>query len=365
MIEAVIIGHDHKNGREGQVTLNNPSDRPIGLMTYTEPFSVRIPKARLFLNDDVGSAMNQNVSFSGTPELVHDGTDTASWTGAIVKGTWDLSDTTNPKAGSNCVSLTGGENSDETTYDDGTTTDIGSYTALTGQMRLETYNGALNSILLSFNLAGVPVGNAVDLNDYINTGTLDSYQGFVIPKASFGLSGQTIDAMQMILSRSGGPKPTFRFDQLQWEASGDPVVFTATTSVGTRFYINEIRVSLADNITSIVTGSSTAYPTMPGLAYDAILGVTALGNGVVFTSIQGGEVSFSATLRQLGDFIGVGLDLVSAISDGTNTHIVLSIKFPDPIILVGDTKDKLTFTISDDLSGLLQFIAIARGAIEV
>jgi hypothetical protein len=41
------------------------------------------------------------------------------------------------------------------------------------------------------------------------------------------------------------------------------------------------------------------------------------------------------------------------------------IEFPEPIILNGTNDDFLSYTINDNLSGLLQFTAAARGALEV
>lgn len=363
-IEATIVGHDHKNGLEGQATLNNPKGRPIGLMVYTESFTLLNPEVHPFLNDDFGIAMNQNVSFSGSPELVHDGTDNAGWTGSAVSGTWDFSDTTNPQAGANCVSLTSGVNNDEALFSDGTTTDMSGFTALTGQFRLDTYNSANNSVLISFSLAGAPVGNSININDFINAGILDVYQGFAIPKSEFGLTTQTVDEMNMVLVRSGGPQPTFRFDVLQWEQTGNPVIFTSSTPKRTRFHVTEIRLGLADNITGIVTGSTTTYPTMLGLAYDALLGVSTLSNGITFSRVQSGKTVFAITLKQLGDFLSSGSNIVNAISDGTNTFITLQVTFPEAVILDGNAGDFLSFTINDNLSGLLQFTAVARGSIE-
>ena len=363
-MEVLLLGHDHKNGLEGQATLNNPVGRPIGLMTYTERFAVLNPEVHPFLNDDFGVAMNQNVTFSGTPELVHDGTDNVGWTGSAVAGTWDFSDTTNPQAGSNCVSLTSGVNNDEALFSDGTTTDMNGFTALTGQFRLDTYNSANNSVLISFSLAGTPVGNSIDINDFINAGILDIYQGFAIPKSEFGLTTQIVDEMNVVLARSGGPQPTFRFDVVQWEQTGNPLIFKATTPKRTRFHVTEIRIGMADNVTSIITTTTSSYPTMPGLAYDALLSVSTLSNGITFSRVQSNETVFAITIKQLGDFLSAGSNLINAISDGLNTFFTLQVIFPEAVILEGNTSDFLSFTINDDLSTLLQFTAVARGSIE-
>ena len=105
---------------------------------------------------------------------------------------------------------------------------------------------------------------------------------------------------------------------------------------------------------------------MHGLAYDALLGVSALTNGLNFQRIQGGKVSFAVSIKQLGDFLSTGSNIVNAISDGTNTFLTLLIEFPEPIVLEpGNAENFLSFTVNDDLSGFLQLTAAARGAVEV
>ncbi|KKK52780.1 hypothetical protein LCGC14_3101460, partial [marine sediment metagenome] len=282
------------------------------------------------------------------------------WTGAALAGTWNFAD-------SGKVSLTSGNNNDAATFDENTgyDVDMDGFTTLTGKINLTTYNEVNNSINVVFDLDGVPAGNSVNLNDYIDTGLIGSEQNFVIPKADLGLLNESVNRFIITVARTGGAKPTFTLDDIQLEETGASAVFKATTPVGTRYHIRQIRVSLADDISGIVTGSTTTFPTMPGLAYDQILGVSALTNGIVFSRIQKGETKFASTLKQLGDFLSTGYDLVNMISDGTNTYITISVTFPEPIILEGGSDSFMSYTINDNLSGLLQFTAFMLGAIEV
>ena len=342
-----------------------------GLLVQQEPFLQLNPEFHPFIHSTFGTAMNQNISIGGgSTELIHNGTDAVGWTGTAVSGTWDFSDTTNPSAGSNCVSLTSGNNADEAVFSDVTETNMTAATTITGQIRLETYNNVNNSILLQFENNNVDIGNSVNLNDYINTGTLGSYQSFVIPKANMGITTQTVDEIDIVVTRTGGSKPTFRFDEFQIEtgggASATPAIFKTTTPIGTRYHINQLRLILVDAFTGIITASTTTYPTMPGLAYNQLLGVSALSNGVIFQRVQDGKVNLSITLRQLSDFFDIGLDIINLVSDGTNTMLTLGILLPDAIILEGPLEDNfLSLTINDDLSGLLLFTAATRGALEV
>ncbi|WP_277214233.1 hypothetical protein, partial [Isoptericola croceus] len=88
-----------------------------------------------------------NIAFTDTPELIHDGGDNAGWTGAAVAGTWDFADTVNPNDGTNCVSITSANNNDAATFADATETAMSGRTAVTGQIRLEVFSEASNTII--------------------------------------------------------------------------------------------------------------------------------------------------------------------------------------------------------------------------
>lgn len=329
-----------------------------GQLVLTENLAKFDPEFHPFINESFGIAMNQNVSFGGTPELITNGSDSAAgWSEAIIAGTWDFNADTGLTGSS--VSITSANNNDEATFSDTGSTDFGAHTALTGQIRLETYSSINNSIILQFQIDNVDVGNSIDLNDFIDTGILNSYQGFVIPKGDFGITTQHVDEMDISITRTGGTKPIIRFDDIQIEQTGTPLIYKVTTPKDTVFCITEIRIAIADALASTV-----ADGTMEGLSYDKLLALTALSNGIIFQRSQGGEVIFSITLKQLGNFLSTGSDLVNHISDGTNTFITLLIVFPQPIVLDGSKEDFLSFTINDNLSGLLQFTAAARGAIK-
>ena len=218
-----------------------------------------------------------------------------------------------------------------------------------------------------FDNAGVPEGVSVDLNDFIDTGLLGTEQSFAIPLSEFNAENSVVDGFTITLTRTGGTKPTMAFDDLQIEQTGDPVVFKATTPIGTRFHITELRLALADNETGIVTvAGDTENHSMINLSFDKILSISRLTNGIIFKRVQAGKTLFSVTIRQLGDFLATGSNIVNVVSDGTNTFITLLVVFPEPIVLDGTpTDDFLSFTINDNLSSLLLFTAAARGAVEI
>lgn len=302
--------------------------------------------------------MNQNITFGGTPEIIHNGGTSTEWTGTAIAGTWNFAD-------SGKVTITSANNNDEASFaeESPTTIDMSGFTALTGKVDLDIYNLANNSIILAFDVAGASVGNSVDLNDYIDTGNFTE-QGFVIPKADLGLTTQLLDGMTIAMTRLGGTKPTVKFDDIQFEQTGTPAVFQATTPLETRYHIDKIRFVMADALDAFVTvAGATENATLPALSYDKLLGVSALSNGIVFQRVQGGEVLFSVALKQLSDFLSFST-ITNAISDGTNTFISMEMDFFEPIVLEGGPGNFLSLTISDNLSGLLQFTAATRGALE-
>jgi hypothetical protein len=338
--------------KKAEVCAFTNGDNHNALLVLTENFFQFNPTLLPFTNSTYGIAMNQNVTFAGTPELIFDGAG-AGWTGTANIGTWNFAD-------SGKVTITSANNNDSATWDDAGTIDMSSYTAITGKVDLDIYNEANNAILVQFGLAGVAVGVAVNLNDYIDTGIFLE-QSFAIPKDDLEIDSLTVDEMTITMTRSGGLKPTVKFDDFQIEETGSPIVFKASTSVG-RTRIKKFRFMIADNVASTVSTG-----TMHGLSYNKILGLSALTQGIVLQRVQDGKSIFTATYRQLSDFLYSGVTITNAISDGTNTLITLEVDLTEEFILIPDngTDNFISITINDNLSGLLLFQAAAIGNLEV
>ena len=100
---------------------------------------------------------------------------------------------------------------------------------------------------------------------------------------------------------------------------------------------------------------------MPGISYNTLLGLPSLSGGIVITRQKEGVIDFSVSIRNIADFfIGNG-NITTAISDGTNTSLVIELVYDEYFILNPLTNDELKITISDDLSGLLQLNANVSG----
>jgi len=353
MIET-LIGDGEGKGLKAHVHDLGVPGNHSGVLTLQERFLKFNPEFHPFLNDDFGVAMNQNVTFSGTPEIIHNGGSSTEWTGTAIQGTWNFADSAK-------ITITSANNNDEASFaeETPTTIDMSGFTALTGKVDLDIYNPVNNSIIIQFDNAGTLVGNSIDLNDFIDTGDF-SEQSFVIPKADLGLTTQLLDGMTITITRTGGTKPTIKFDDIQFEQTGNPAVFKATTPIGTRFHITEIRIRIEDAF-----NSTLADATVPNIPFDAFLGVAALTNGIVFSRVAKGKTLFSVTLRDVSDFLATGSNMINISGNATNTGFTLLVEFPEPIILEGgESENFLSFTINDNLSGLTKFTAAARGAIE-
>jgi len=92
---------------------------------------------------------------------------------------------------------------------------------------------------------------------------------------------------------------------------------------------------------------------MPGLPYDAILGVTPTV-GITYQRIHSGKVVFNETIKDLMGLLQLaGTKVDSVGSDGTNTFITVTANHAAPFILKYENLDYVAFSVNDDMSGLL------------
>lgn len=285
------------------------------------------------------------------------------WVGTAVVGTWNFAD-------GGEISITAASTNDQASFANDALrvwdVDDNGFTTLTGKVDLDIYSEINNDILVYFDFDGIARGDQISLNGFINTADFGQ-QSFAIPVATFNFGGDTeINGMTIEIIRSGGPRPTIKFDDIQWEEIGASIEYTTRIKRSERFHVTEIRFALADNETGIVTvAGATENHSIPNLSFDKILSISALSTGIIFKRVQKDVTLFSVTIKQLGDFFATGSNIINLISDGTNTFFTLLVVFPEPIILDGATNDFLSLTINDNLSSLLQFTAAARGAVEI
>ena len=158
--------------------------------------------------------------------------------------------------------------------------------------------------------------------------------------------------MELTITRSGGSRPTIFFDLMQIEETGNPAVFLVTPVPGTKFFLTELTINWAD----VGTGG-TAY------AFNKIGAISELANGINFTAVIDNVTIFSSVTTKLSDLLSAGGFVSTVVDDGTNTMISITISIANPLSVILDSRreDFMSFTINDDLSGLLQMTIFAGG----
>lgn len=328
-----------KNLLEGEMSIK---EGDVGPVTFTESLYDNFTEITPLVNPTFGADMNQNIAFSGSPEIIDDGA-AGGWNTTAVQGAWNFSD-------GGKTSLTLGNDSDEALFEDTVsgTIDMSNFTAITGKVSLTTYNNTNNNIIIQFGLAGIDVGNSIELDDFIDTSDLTTEQNWVIPKSDLGLSSQTIDEMTITLIRAGGSKPTFNFDDIQIEQTGTPAIFV---------FIPENDVSLIDVQLTFVDNVTEAN----AKDYNSILGVTALANGINVQAVSEGNLVFSGSFSRLIDFLQLPTADFVVGGDATNSWVTINFDFRQyPVILKTGGIDGVSFTISDNLSDLILFRTFVR-----
>ncbi|MCK4387112.1 MAG: hypothetical protein KAV41_03485, partial [Candidatus Pacebacteria bacterium] len=80
----------------------------------------------------------------------------------------------------------------------------------------------------------------------------------------------------------------------------------------------------------------------------------------------GGKIRFALPVRNIGDILMLpGSRIESCGSDGTNTFLKMFLDLKHPITLQAEHDDKLSFIVSDDLSGLIKIVITANCQEEV
>lgn len=340
---------------EGLQAHVHEKDSHNGLIVFTDRLAQEVPITKVFTASGIGSDLNQNVSFSGTPEGIHDGEDSTLWTASALSGIWTFDSTTNPNSGSQCIDATATVNGSQALFSDVTTTDMANFVALTCFVRLENFVLG-HQVQIQFRLAGVSIGNVVNIYDFIDISVLNSYQKVVVPKADFGITTQTVDEITIQSIKTSGANPDFRLDDIQLENIGNIISFTVEADKGTLYKATHLRLTIADNIAGTLLNG-----TMPALSYNKIMDISVLTSGIIIQTKINDTFIETIIIRQLSDLLLNGFNLVNQISDGTNTLIILEREYPEPVILKSVDLDSIVIQINDDLSSLLLFRACVRG----
>lgn len=350
-----LLGQDAsiKNGKV-------KGDKP-GLVVYSSPQSHWTTTSIPFLSSAGSPLLNVDGSSSGATEGIHDGTDSVLWTASALSGVWDFASTTQANSGAMSVDATATIDGDQAQFERASSIDSADFATLTGAIYLTKYNATRNSIPFNFLLAGTPVGIDINLGDFINTATLNSWQSFTVPLSDFVLVGD-IDQMVVETATTSGSPPGYYLDDLNLRAGGGEV-FTAQVPKDRTFRLTKIEVTFRDDIDLFATvganETATAWSINPG----GIMGLPELSNGLAVRSVVDGVTGQSAVLRNMADMLYTVFSISDVFAQGTDAIVKLESSVPTMIFFDGAQDDRVELVISDDMTGLTDFRAILRGDI--
>lgn len=352
---------DPATGIQAQVHQRN-GDR--GLKVFTAELKEKNLLFLSALNPALGNEMAIDASFGGTPEIVHDGTDNPSWTASTISGTkFTFDSTTQANSGTQSVETANASVSDTMQFERYPDVDLSNFIGLSMFIYV-TSNWAASSadsvILYGWDTStSSQVGTSIKLEDHFNETDFGEWQKLAIPLAHLNLIGETIDAFRIEISAKSGQGPIWYLDDFQLEETGGTTEFIIEAPKGTKYTISRLRFSFVDAYDAALVNNS-----MPNLSYDQILEEASLANGIGFSLVKDGISIFSTFIKNIGDSIKGGGDLINLISDGTNTCITLQTVLDSPAILDSRDHDKISITVNDDLTGLISFTSVAIGFTE-
>lgn len=333
----------------------------LGLVVYSSPQNHWTTTSVPFLSSVGSPLLNVDGSASGATDGIHDGTDSALWTATALSGTWDFASTTQFNSGAMSVDATATVDGDQAQFERSSSLDSSDFAVLTGFIYLEKFNAGRNSIPINFLLAGVPVGVSVNLGDFINTVTLNSWQSFIVPLCDFVVTGD-IDQMVVETATTSGTTPEYFLDDLDLRAGGGEV-FTAQVPKDRTFRLKKIEVTFRDDIDLFASvganENATAWSINPG----GIMGLAELTNGLAVRSVVNGVTGQSAVIRNMAEMLYTVFSVADVFAQGTDAIVKLESGVETTIFFDGAQDDRVELVISDDMTGLTDFRAILRGDI--
>jgi len=337
------------------------------LVVATRPLKYFENKVLFFTNDDYGVDMNVNTGALGTPEEVHNGIDDILWAGSNIVGAivaFDSADQNHTAAGGQSVKMEKENVNDVFQFAKGSDLNCTGYVALTMWVYVDKDWKAGDSVEISGYDTGtaLQIGDAVALEDYFQYAEYDTWHKITIPLTDMGdlASSTTLDALRVRQADTEGKGPKYYLDDIQFEETGTPVSFELKPEKGTWLYLDEFTISIADALASTLLNAG-----LPNLAYNKMLGET-LTSGIDYKREQKGELIFTRTIKSILDLLQLPhTEITAQGSDGTNSFVTIRAEHLQPIVLKAENHDSISWTVSEDLSGLLQLRISAGCRVEV
>lgn len=330
------------------------------LVAATRVLDLYENKIKFFTNPQYGYSMNIDASFGGTPEHIHNGIDNVYWTASVIAGSWIFDSVDQAHTGIKSIDATGTVNNDVAQVARGSSINLSGYVAITGWIYISAWD---DKDIKRIDIFGWDtgsdsiVGEPINLKDHIDIGLVGAWQKFVLLVSCMDLVGKTIDAIRFrTIDIGAGPPPDYYLDAIQIEETGAPAEFSIQASEGTQLHVNTYSIFMVDVYSTVL-----ADATMPCLSYDKLLALAMLDNGILYQRIVSGKVTLSFPFRNLGEILMFpGTKIENLGCDGINTFLKILVNLKQPIVLSHRDRDKILFTVSDDLTGLLKLVISAN-----
>jgi len=361
MLSSVLRDGDSKLGA---VVDDSSGDELAGLVIASRDLKTYTNRPKFFQNDTYGIDMNLAIAWGVTPEPIYNGGDDTYWTISTEVGNAGdfIEESTDQKhSDSNSLDATPSENDDTILLTDSAAGSISmsDYAAITGWIYITGWSTrGTKGVELQARISGVNVGDSVDIGNYVDTTVFSTWQQFTVSKGDMGLSSQTVNELTIkTIDIGAGAPPNYYIDDLQWEQTGalNAVRFDLKPSKNTWLHVDQIKIIMADAHTGIVTvAGNTENATLPNIAYNKLLSVSALDTGISFHKYSKGTAELIGTVKQLSDIVQFpGSKIDSYGGDGTNAWMTIMFEMPAPWILKAEYDEFLSMTINDALNGLL------------
>lgn len=370
MIKTNLVGGTtNKSAEVVQRRIDGHHTHPVGLAVYTQPYSFETNRAFNAVDENGSTAMNVNGSSAGgTPDAIHDGIDSALWTGSNLSGTGFVFDSTaQAQAGTKSVSGVASVNNDEALFTRSSAVNIVSYSGITGYIYIDRWPASgTKEVRLRFRLAGVDIGSTVGISPFIDVTNQGVWQTFTIPfTGNFNLSGTQLDELVVTtIDIGGGKPPNYYLDamSLTSAAGGSPQTFKLEPRLNELIYVKGIEFVFVFPFDPVATvAGATENFAANYLSYNTFLHLAALGNGLRISRIQNEKTLFSSVTKNNFDlFNATNRQIDLFVSDNTNTIMKISSEFTGLVELDATSNDRYEFTVQDDLSSLLEFRVRAK-----
>lgn len=320
-----------------------------GTQVYTTPAREYFGAGLQLINSLGSTDMAVDGSIGGTPDSAYIDSTTANWTQAAISGAWDFASTTVFQGGTESIDATGTSDGNQMQLERTSSLSMSGYSAISGYIYITGFNATKHTVSMELRLAGVLQGVSVDITDFVDTGTLNTWHAFVIPKESLDISSETIDQIVFTTHSSSGQPPNYYLDTINIEEQGG-VLYSFAPPKGMVFELYSVDFVLRDNVSIIEP--------------ENFMGLAALTNGVRVRTQVDGITRFSGGVKSIADWLDGGSNVKSLMQGASNAAIQIQGLAPGVTIRIdGNKGDNYNISISDDLSSLTSFKAIVRGGI--